>query len=338
MGKSENHLLTFHILIFNMPNYILCGQDSFRKRSFLAKAKRDFRKKNSSINIDRLFFGQTPFSSQDLQARLQAVPFLGRKRLLIIYYPFANTSAQSRIKLLIEQFIAVPPSTQLIIVENELKNRTVRKRLEKKGFRIEEFRPIYGYRLNSWINQRAGKLGLSIDPLALEIIVDYLGSDTGRIDQELKKLREYLSYHYQKKIGPEDVKTVVTPTPKLAIFGLLDKMADQDFKGASRHLEDMINSGISESYLILMLERTVSSLLMAKDYSRGKTSLSPRTLQKKFGWHPYVAQKVYRQIKKYNKKTLISFFQHLLEAEVRIKSGFSQPKLQLTLLLGQLRL
>ena len=100
----------------------------------------------------------------------------------------------------------------------------------------------------------------------------------------------------------------------------------------------MIDNGVSESYLISMLEMTISNLLVAKDYSQRANNLTAQKLQKKFGWHPFVAQKVFRQINKYNKKALIRSYQSLLETEIKIKSGFSKPKLQLTLLLSQLRL
>jgi len=320
-----------------MTKYLTYGLDQLRKQEFLIKAKEKFAQKYSSINIDQIYFDSKKLSVQDLQAKLQAMPFLGSKRMIIIHQPIAsNIRAKKKLEKIIEQLIAVPESTFLIINEAELKNRTVINKLQKAGFSLKEFKPVYGYQLEGWVKERVQGLGLIISGQELTKLINLLGNDSSRIDQELTKLRDYLAYNHKKEITDDAIDQVIVPTPKVAIFDLLDNLIKKDLALASQYLEDMLDSGVSESYLISMLEMTLSNLIMAKDYSERTDNLTASGLQKKFGWHPFMAQKIFQQIHSLNKKSLIKFYQRLLETEINIKTGFSKPRLELTLLLSQL--
>jgi DNA polymerase III delta subunit len=342
-------------------NYILYGQNQLEKREFLAQLKEKFSKKYSTINIDQLYFDSHKISPQQLQTKLQTVPFLGQQRLLIIFYSLApftpskerssqrnreiggsQKSEDSRKKLSLtgkilgEQLTAVPASTNLVIVEEELTGNPVFNKLRRGPFRIKEFKPIYGYRLENWVKRRAKSYKLSIGNQALALLINYLGNDSSQIDQELKKLGEYLSFYRQQEITALNIREVVVPSPKLIIFELLDNVIEQNHQAALRRLEDMLQRGTSEAYLLAMIESAISKLLLARDYQDEKGKASPSILQKRFGWHPFVAQKSYRQAQRLNKKALIKIYQRLLETEVRIKSGSVPARLQLTLLFSQL--
>ncbi|GAI28441.1 unnamed protein product, partial [marine sediment metagenome] len=146
--------------------------------------------------------------------------------------------------------------------------------MREKGFSLKEFKPVYGFRFKNWLIQRAKQYDLTINSQAADLLIDYLGNSSGRIDQELKKLRDYLSFHLQKEITIQDIRAITLPVPNLAIFDLLDKVAAQNFSGASLQLEEMLNQGVSESYLLSMLETTISNLLQAKDYKERAKDIS----------------------------------------------------------------
>lgn len=321
-----------------MSNFLFFGEDKLELDQSLRQIKDKFSQKYSAHNIDRVDFDKEDISIQDLQAKLQTVPFLAKKRLLIINNLFSSFAKrdQKKVKTLVGQINLTPPSTILVLIEDKNISSGLQKKLKNYNFKIKNFKQSYGYKLEGWLQSKAKQLDLIISNQVAKLMIERLGSDTGLIFQELLKLKSYLAFDNRNQIELKDIKQVVSTKTDLKIFDLMDQVANKKKDKAIEYLFDMLDDGVSEVYIITMLDTTLTNILKALDLRDSQSNLTSDKLKKEFGWHPFVAKKVFSQMNHYNKKSLVSIYQKLFEADINLKTGKSDPKTELTLFLSQL--
>ncbi len=320
-----------------MSKYLLFGEDKLKKEQAVKKLKEKFGKKYSVHNIEQFDFSRADLSIQDLQAKLQAVPFLAKKRLLIISNVLSsfNKNQTKKREIVSRQLTAAPETTILVIIEEKVHHATAKK-LGQSGFKVKDFKSSYGYQLESWLKDKVDQMDLSIDSKNTKLVIERLGSDSGAIYQELIKLKHYLGYDDRRKITSEDIEQVVSIKTDLVIFDLIDKVATKQLDKAVEYLFDLLDQGVSETYIVAMIDSTLTKIIQALDCGEQEESLSPDKLKNKFGWHPYVSKKIFSQMKSFNKKALIDSYQKLYQTDYNLKLAKTEPKTQLALFLSQL--
>jgi len=320
-----------------MSKYLFFGQEKLKKDQTVKSLKDEFSKKYSVHNIEQFDFSKADLSIQDLQAKLQAIPFLAKKRLLIISNVFSsfNKSQGKKRGIVSQQLISAPETTILVVVEDKVHPSTAKK-LSQSGFKVKNFKQSQGYQLESWLKQKALQMNLEVNSEIAKLIIERIGSDSGTIYQELLKLNHYLNYEERSQVTREDVDRVVTVKTDLIIFDLIDKVATKQLDQAVEYLFNLLDQGVSETYIVAMIDSTLTKIIQALDYKLEEKNLSPDKLKDKFGWHPYVTKKIFGQMKSFNKKALINSYQRLYQADKNLKLTKTEPKTQLALFLSQL--
>jgi DNA polymerase-3 subunit delta len=319
-----------------MTKYLIYGDDELGKEEFGEKIKKKFSKNYSSVNIETHNFNKkdSNLNLQELRTKLYSIPFLSEKKLLILKNLLASSSKE-QVKQEKSLLKDLPTTTILVLLEDEI-NSSLKKALAEADFKMKEFKSSHGYHLEKWVKDRAKKIGLNFGGGVVKRFVDLLGSDNNRILRELEKIKNYLAYDGRRNVEMNDLEAIVSPSYDLVIFDLMDKVANKDKKAAASYLEQMISQGVSESYIIAMLESTISNLIAARDLIDENNKINANMLAKEFGWHPFVAKKVYSQVRNFNKKDLVNLYQHLFSVEYNIKSGKSNGRMELTLFLSQI--
>jgi DNA polymerase-3 subunit delta len=318
-----------------MSKYLIYGQEILAKSQAIEKAKEKFRTKFSAYNIEQIDFEDSDLNIQDLQAKLQTIPFLAKKRLLVIRSLFSAVDEQKE-KIIFNQLNQVPESTILILVEGPKLHYSKAKKLKNLGFKIKKYQESKGYQLEKWLEEKARQFEIKINSANVKLIINRLGSDSSIIYQELIKLKNYLDYENRSEVTKEDIEEIVSIKTDLKIFDLMDQVAVRNKAKAIEYLYSMLDEGVSPNYILAMLDSTLTNLLLALDLKESQNSISPDILKEKFGWHPFVAQKIYSQLKNFKKKDLTVTYQKLYEIDIKFKTSNLDPKTELTLFLGQL--
>lgn len=94
---------------------------------------------------------------------------------------------------LIEPYLNVPSASTILVVSFKYKKPDGRKSVFKKlikspGFVSFESKKLYDNQVPGWIEKAVAELHCTIQPLAVQMLSDYLGNDLGRINNELEKL------------------------------------------------------------------------------------------------------------------------------------------------------
>jgi DNA polymerase-3 subunit delta len=122
-------------------------------------------------------------------------------------------------------------------------------------------------------------------------------------------------------IDTTDVDLLVRANFEAKIFSLMDAVASKNIRRAAELLNSFLESGENEIYILTMIEKQFQNIAMAKFES----NITESSFAKKADIHPYVAKKSLQQAKNFEKIEIITMYQRLMDADLKLKSGF-EPK------------
>lgn len=314
----------------HMPNaYFLFGNDEFAITRKLKEFEADFTDPTSAdMNTARL--DARSCSEDDLNNAVNAMPFLARRRLVLLQNPsskYNNPSARKKFLGFIER---APESTRLVMYESvepkEAEKHWLVKAAEKnskliqtRAFMLPRLKDMTGWIINETRNQ-----GGQIEPRAAEMLKDMVGVDTRQAGMEVAKLLAYVNW--ARTITVQDVEAVCIVTSQQSVFDFVDALANGNGKSAQHLLHRLLESE-DEFSLWGMVIRQFRLLIQAREIldNRGNKDDVARAL----GVHPFVAEKAAQQATRFSIESLEYIYRKLLAIDEEIKT--SQVTLDLAL-------
>jgi DNA polymerase-3 subunit delta len=135
----------------------------------------------------------------------------------------------------LESYIDNPlPSTVFVVSYKDKKvdgRSKLAKILKQKG-ELFSTKKLYDNQLPDWTNQLVKQHGLTINPRALTILVDHIGNDLSRIQNEVEKLEVNLGT--RKNITEDDIENYIGVSKEFNVFEMQDAIAKKNFSKAIR--------------------------------------------------------------------------------------------------------
>jgi DNA polymerase-3 subunit delta len=94
---------------------------------------------------------------------------------------------------------------------------------------------MYDSKLPEWVNNWVADKGYQISPKAVQIIVDHIGNDLNRIQNELQKLTVNLGD--RKKITEDDIEKYIGISKEYNAFEFQESVAQKNFPKAIRMIQ-----------------------------------------------------------------------------------------------------
>ncbi|MES1223146.1 MAG: DNA polymerase III subunit delta, partial [Bacteroidota bacterium] len=119
--------------------------------------------------------------------------------------------------------------------EKKVDGRTkLAKTLKEKGV-LMTTKKMYDNQLPEWTKELVENKGLSISQKALRLVVDHIGNDLSRIENEIEKLSVNLGK--RKNITEEDIEEYVGVSKDFNVFELQGALANRDVEKAIRIIQ-----------------------------------------------------------------------------------------------------
>jgi DNA polymerase-3 subunit delta len=129
----------------------------------------------------------------------------------------------------LESYLEQPLDSTILVIGYKEKKLDSRRRFAKlvkeKGVLVSTKR-LYEEDLRSFAESTVQEKGLSIQPLALSLLIDHIGSDMQRIENELEKL--VVNLGEQKTITVDDIERYVGISKEYNVFELQTALAKKD--------------------------------------------------------------------------------------------------------------
>ena len=206
------------------------------------------------------------------------------------------------------------------------------KHYEKIGAELHMLATPLKGALIAWITTRAKKMKLELAPDAAKLLSDIFPDDPPAIASELEKLSML-----EGKIDAETVRRVVNHVPPTTVFALQDAIAAKKPREASEHLERLLNAGEDPFRILVGLQSQYTLLARAFALRERDPMVSKDEAGRVLSVHPFRAEKALFAAKKLTEGKLQTDLEHLLEADVGMKSGLD-PRVTLERLVLELSL
>jgi DNA polymerase III subunit delta len=196
----------------------------------------------------------------------------------------------------LESYIEKPLSSTIFVVSYKDKKVDGRSRLAKllkeKGA-ILTTKKLYENQLPEWTSELIQSKGYTITQKALYLLVDHIGNDLSRIDNEVNKL--LLNLGSRKNISEDDIEKYVGISKEYNPFEFQDALAKKDVAKAMRMVQYFeANPKAAPIHFIL----PVLYNLFSKTYMIfGQSARDEKTIANNIGVNPYF-MKDYLGVKK----------------------------------------
>ncbi len=314
--------------------------DIFQKMHYWRNA---FEKKYGNINIfsfDLSQAGTKDKFNNDLKNALQVNSLFGSNKLVVLRNFLQNNAkldeeiynliAQS-IEKLAEGFFVIFYQTDKPDKRSKLYKKIVA--LQKKSLaEVKEFTLPKSNQLIAWINKKCLEYKVKIEAQAVNLLAVIVENDLWQLDREIQKLANYKP---NEIIKVEDVNLLVKGKYNDDIFQLMDAISEKNKKRALKLIQDQLDSGANEIYLLTMLIRQFRIFWQIKSVLKSG-HLSPDEIAVELKIHPYVVRKTMSQLSNYSLEKIKDIYKKLLEIDIKIKTSNVKFELLFDIIIAEL--
>lgn len=196
-----------------------------------------------------------------------------------------------------------------------------------------ETKPLYDNQMPGWIQKRAEAAGYNIEPNAVRMLADYVGTDLRTAVEELEKLTTYTAG--REIITADDVVYASGQTREFNVFELQKSIGEGRGRDAFRIAERMLQQASNtrgEALMIIAVLTTYFTKLwkLAALYGR----VPEKALASRIGVPPFFVKEYVASLKRYRLPSIEAAFAALLAADYELKGGAGRDeKLIMSLLL-----
>lgn len=180
----------------------------------------------ASFNLS-IFYGRDS-KSEDVINACRRYPMFSDRQVVIL-----KEAQQMRDLEKLESYIDHPlESTVFVVAHKEKKidgRKAFGKMLQKKTVMVST-KKLYDNELPDWAGNMIKSKGLEIQPKALHILVEHIGNDLQRIENEIDKLS--INLQGRKKINEDDIENFIGVSKEFNIFELQAALVNKDLAKA----------------------------------------------------------------------------------------------------------
>lgn len=264
--------------------------------------------------------------------RLGTAPLFGGGTLVMLRQPtplLREKASRERLVLLIGD---VPSGNALAITEladggsrPSKAAEGLREAVKEHGGTVREYPALTRERMERWIAERAGELGLTLGQGAARLLAERVGAFVREGDVDRRRQTELADGELEKLalLRPDDVATredVADSVPEAipgSSWAFLDAVALRHPADAARIAERLLEGGTPMPVLLAQVHRRLRELVVVRDHLA--TGTRPADLVRELKLQPYRAQKLAEQAGAWAPAELDGALDGLLELDLASK-------------------
>jgi DNA polymerase-3 subunit delta len=176
-----------------------------------------------------IFYGKDALWTEVINA-CRKYPMVGERQVVLL-----KEAQQMREIDKLEAYIENPLASTILVVsykEKKIDGRSRMAKLLKEKAELFSTKKMYDNQLPEWTSDLVKSKGYTIAPKALMLLVEHVGNDLSRIDNELDKI--LINLGARKTITEDDIELYVGVSKEYNIFELQDAMVRKDLAKAIR--------------------------------------------------------------------------------------------------------
>jgi len=319
--------------------YIFCGTDeNLIKTSVEAIVKKVIDPTFKDLNYVR--YDGAKINHDIILNSCETLPFMADKKVVEIYraefLEDATSKGNNDGKKIdfneLSKYITTLPSYTILIMyyifetdRDKISNKV--KKLESKAT-VVKIDKLKGASLQNKIKDIFQSKGKKIEKTELSFFSSIIDNNMDIVTNEVEKI---ICYTEGREITKEDIVALMPPKNENDIFNLVDYLSQSNVKKSIDILNELIYKGEKPAIILFMIVRQFKLLLSLRVASdSGKQA---DFLAKEFKLHPFIAEKMIKQSKKFTLRALKENLKLCVEVEKMMKSTSVDEKTALELLM-----
>jgi len=312
------------------------GKDIYRSHEKLKEVIASFQEKRDKSGLNVIRLDCADFNFDKFRQELMTQGFMTPRKMIVLTNLLSECSKDIQVEVfeyLKKSYLKQDDSNILVFWQGEIDSRKLKGSklfdfLKKQEY-VYEFPELSGVHLENWVIKRVEACGGRIRKEGACRICQLVGTDMWQLVSEIDKL---VNFRNGEEICIEDINQFIDSKFEANIFALTDAIASKNKKRALSLLENELNNGANEFYLLSMISRQYRILLQIKDLlDKGQDSSAK--IAKDLNLHPFVIQKSIAPAKHYTMDSLIEIHERLVKTDCMLKMTKLNSHLLLDLLI-----
>ncbi len=230
-------------------------------------------------------------------------------------------SGEGNLESLEKSLSDILPTTYIIfIAESADKRRKLYRTVLKVGA-ILEAEQLRAWEVGDWLDEKLKSIGKTMNGQARKFFSERIEVlpeiSLWYLENELDKVAAYVS---EKEITVADLQKILTESPELSNFAIIDAINAKQTEKALQILRNQLRDVYKIPMIIGLLVRNIRQLILAKFYL--KRGMKSKELTKPLEVpSPYIAQKIGTASASYSSKLLEEIFLELADVDFNFKVG-----------------
>ena len=305
------------------PVYLFYGKENYLKEDILKKLRnRLIDPAYRELNY-KVFYGEK-LSINEVINDLKTLPLMSEHKLVVIKEAEKiNKNDETKLvnyfnRLSLKNIF----STLIIIYKENRPNKELITAIRRVGI-ATNFSITDKAKLTLWIKSKFRQSNKKITQEALFYLQSIVGSDLGRLFNEIEKIDIYTKD--KKVVEKEDVMISIGGSESVNIFKVLDSIGDKDIKNAINGLVKLNQGNLHHLSIFAMIYRQIKLILQTKLLFAGGFNF--KEVEKKLKLPYFVIEKIIKQSKKYTFKEICKSYELLNIADLELKDSQKEPKI-----------
>ncbi|MCM4154588.1 DNA polymerase III subunit delta [Gramella sp. AN32] len=250
----------------------------------------------------------------DIVGHAKRYPMMAERQVVIV----KEAQDLSRTIEKLAAYVENPQLTTVLVICYKYKKLDKRKKLgkliAKKGVLFEGKR-LYENQVGDWIIKTLKSRGYSISPKASQMLVEYLGADLGKIDNELQKLQ--LIFPQSSTITPESIEENIGISKDFNNFELRNAIGTRDSLKAHRIINYFAQNP-KDNPIVVTVSLLFSYFSQILQY-HGLPDKSKAVVAKRLGINPYFVNDYVIAARNYPMKKVSQVISLIQQTDVKSK-------------------
>jgi len=276
-------------------------------------------------------FGQLVYYGSDVSANqvvnaARQFPMMISRQLVVV----KEAQMMKKVEDIDVYFEGIQPTTVLVICyktpndpaktsKNIDKRTSFYKQAQKIGT-VFESNQIPDYKIDRWIEEYAHGQGLSIEPMAAKLMVEFAGTDISKLVLELDKLIKLLP-EGNRSITVSTVEENVGISRDYSVFELTKALSVKDMRKAFRIVHFFSESGNRFPIQMIMAALSSHFIRILRYHAMLQEGTSRNEILSQLGIHPYFGSEYDTAIRHYPVKKTMKVIAILKDYDQKSKSN-----------------
>jgi len=298
------------------PVYFLYGNDYYLKDTAIQSIRKSMKEKG--LVFEYGFYNAAELDANELQNLLFGTSLFQSTKCSVISNVKGLLPSARKI---MNNYLQNPePSNILILTADEIEGRNAfYKRIQAAATTMMSNSPFEN-EIPGWLRQYVAKLDRNIDVAAINELIRYVGSDLGKLSNELDKIHIFLPEG--RAITRDDIRKISGFSKTYSIDQLLDAIGNRNKSAAVAICKNLLENGISDVYLIISLYQYVWKLILLKDQ---RLLASPDLSKQVRVYRPKQLDQLKMVASRFSMKQLKQAVSLLVQADRRVKTSACDP-------------